>query len=159
LEEELDKLQVQLNAEKTKEVKLTDGVCFSFLGFDIRLNRNHEGKTYVSKTPRAKKCKEIGERIRAVLKANWNKPMPEVIQAVNAVIRGWVNYFRIGNSNSAFSKVKYYIERKLRRFVMRRKKLKGFGWKLWSREEIYRDWGLYNDYRIRYIHPKAAPCR
>lgn len=159
LEEELDKLQVQLNAEKTKEVKLTDGGCFSFLGFDIRLNRNHEGKTYVSKTPRAKKCKEIGERIRKVLKANWNKPMPEVIQSVNAVIRGWVNYFRIGNSNSAFCKVKYYIERKLRRFVMRRKKLKGFGWKLWSREEIYRKWGLFNDYRIRYIHTKAAPCR
>jgi len=44
LEEELYKLQVQLNAEKTKEVKLTDGGCFSFLGFDIRLNRNHEGK-------------------------------------------------------------------------------------------------------------------
>lgn len=159
LEEELDKLQVQLNVEKTKEVKLTEEGCFSFLGFDIRMNRNHEGKTYVSKTPRAKKCKEIGERIRKVLKANWNKPMNEVVQAVNAVVRGWVNYFRIGNSNSAFYKVKYYIERKLRRFVMRRKKLKGFGWKLWSREEIYRNWGLYNDYRIRYIHPKVAPCR
>ena len=157
LEEELDKLQVQLNVEKTKEVKLTESGCFSFLGFDIRLNRNYEGKTYVSKTPRPKKCKEIGERIRKVLKANWNKPMPEVIKTVNAVIRGWVNYFRIGNSNHAFYKVKYYIERKLRRFVMRRKKLKGFGWKLWSREEIYRDWGLFNDYRIQYIHPKATP--
>jgi RNA-directed DNA polymerase len=159
LEEELDKLQVQLNVEKTKEVRLTEGGCFSFLGFDIRMTRNHEGKTYVSKTPRAKKCKEIGERIRKVLKANWNKPMNEVVQAVNAVVRGWVNYFRIGNSNHAFYKVKYSIERKLRRFVMRRKKLKGFGWKLWSREEIYRNWGLYNDYRIRYIYPKAAPCR
>jgi RNA-directed DNA polymerase len=39
------------------------------------------------------------------------------------------------------------------------KKLKGFGWKLWSREDIYKKWGLYNDYRIRYIYPKATPSR
>ena len=85
--------------------------------------------------------------------------LKEVIQAVNEVIRGWVNYFRIGNSNSTFDKVRYDIERKVRRFVMKRKKLKGFGWKRWSREEIYQKWGLYNDYRIRYILPKAAPAR
>ena len=91
-----------------------------------------------------------------MLKANWNKPLKEVIQAVNSVIRGWVNYFRIGNSNSTFNKVRDYIERKVRKFVMRRKKLKGFGWKKWSREDIYEKWGLYNDYQIRYIRPKAT---
>ena len=60
--------------------------------------------------------------------------MNEVIQTINTIIRGWVNYFRIGNSNSTFNKVRNYIEKKVRRFVMRRKKLKGFGWKWWSRE-------------------------
>jgi RNA-directed DNA polymerase len=159
LKEELDKLQVQMNEEKTKVVNLKEGEYFSFLGFDIRLNRNREGKTYVSKTPRAKKRIEIGKRVKAVLKANWNKPMKEVICSVNEVIRGWVNYFRIGNSNSTFNKVRDYIERRVRKFVMRRKKLKGFGWKKWSREDIYEKWGLYNDYRIQYIHPKATPIR
>jgi RNA-directed DNA polymerase len=157
LKEELDKLQVQMNLEKTREVNLKESGCFSFLGFDIRLNRNREGKTYVSKTPRMKKRKEIGIKVRAVLKAHHDKPLKEVIQAINAVIRGWVNYFRIGNSNSAFGKVRDLIEKKVRRFVMRRKGLKGFGWKRWSREEIYQRWGLYNDYRIRYLYPKATP--
>jgi len=159
LKEELDKLQVQMNLEKTREVNLKESGCFSFLGFDIRLNRNREGKTYVSKTPRMKKRKEIGIKVRAVLKAHHDKPLKEVIQAVNAVIRGWVNYFRIGNSNCAFGKVRDLIEKKVRRFVMRRKGLKGFGWKRWSREEIYQKWGLYNDYRIRYLYPKATPSR
>ena len=159
LKEELDKLEVQMNMEKTKVVNLRKGDCFSFLGFDIRLNKNREGKTYVSKTPRKKKQQEIGKRVKSVLKANWNKPLKEVIQAVNSVIRGWVNYFRIGNSNSTFNKVRDYIERKVRKFVMRRKKLKGFGWKKWSREDIYEKWGLYNDYQIRYILPKATPSR
>ncbi len=159
LKEELDKLQVQMNEEKTKVVNLKERSCFSFLGFDFRLNKNREGKTYVSKTPRKKKRIEIGKRVRAVLKANRSKPLKEVICLVNAVIRGWVNYFRIGNSNSTFDKVRYDTEKKVRRFVMKRKKLKGFGWKRWSREEIYQKWGLYNDYRIRYILPKAAPAR
>lgn len=159
LKEELDKLQVQMNIEKTKVVNLKEGGCFSFLGFDIRLNKNREGATYVSKTPRKKKRQEIGKRVKATLKANWNKPLKEVMQAVNAVIRGWVNYFRIGNSNSTFNKVRNDMEKKVRKFVMRRKKLKGFGWKKWSREEIYEKWGLYNDYRIQYIRPKAVPGR
>jgi RNA-directed DNA polymerase len=159
LKEELDKLQVQMNLEKTREVNLKEGGCFSFLGFDIRFNRNREGKTYVSKTPRVKKRKEIGRKVKAVLEANRDKPLKEVIQAVNAVVRGWVNYFRIGNSHSTFDKVRYFIEKKVRRFVMRRKGLKGFGWKRWSREDIYKRWGLYNDYQIRYISPKATPSR
>jgi RNA-directed DNA polymerase len=159
LKEELDKLQVQMNLEKTREVNLKEGGCFSFLGFDIRLNRNREGKTYVSKTPRMKKRKEIGRKVKAVLRFHFDKPLKEVIQAVNAVVRGWVNYFRVGNSTRTFCKVRDFIEKKVRRFVMKRKGRKGFGWKRWSREEIYKNWGLYNDYQIRYLYPKATPSR
>jgi len=159
LKEELDKLQVQMNEGKTTVVNLKEGGCFSFLGFDFRLNRNRKGQTYVSKTPRKKKRKEIGEKVKAVLKANWNQPLGEVIQAVNIVVRGWVNYFRIGNSTQTFNVVRYEIERKVRKFVMKRQKRRGFGWKRWSREEIYQKWGLYRDYRIQYLYPKAAPAR
>jgi RNA-directed DNA polymerase len=159
LKEELEKLDVRMNEEKTRVVNLKEGGCFSFLGFDIRLNCNRKGRSYVSKTPRRKKRKEICERVKATLKAHWNKPLAEVIQAVNAVIRGWVNYFRIGNSARTFRAVRYEIERKVRKFVMKRQKRRGFGWKRWSREEIYQKWGLFRDYRIQYVFPKAAPTR
>ena len=159
LKEELDKLQVQMHLEKTREVNLKEGGCFSFLGFDIRLNRNREGKIYVSKTPRMKKRKEIGRKVKAMLKAHHDKPLKEAIQAVNGVIRGWVNYFRIGNSYDTFGKVRDFTEKKVRRFVMKRKGLKGFGWKRWSKEDIYGKWGLYNDYQIRYLYLKATPDR
>ena len=159
LREELDKLQVEMNEEKTRVVDLKGGGSFSYLGFDFRLNRNRKGKTYVSKTPRMKKRKEVGERVKAVLKANWNEPLGEVIEAVNAVVRGWVNYFRVGNSARTFGVVRHEVERKVRKFIMRRQKRRGFGWKRWSREELYQTWGLYGDYRIRYFYPKAAPAR
>jgi RNA-directed DNA polymerase len=159
LKEELGKLDVQMNQEKTKVVNLKEGGCFGFLGFDFRLGTSPKGKTYVSRTPKQKKCKEIGEKVKSVLKANCSEPLNDVIQSVNAVIRGWVNYFRIGNSSSAFSKVKYDVEKKVRKFVMKRQKRKGYGWKRWSREDVYQRWGLYNDYQIRYFQPKAAPSR
>lgn len=159
LKEELDKLQVEMNRDKTKVVDLKQGGCFSFLGFDIRLNRNRKGNIYVSKTPRKKKCIEIGRRVKTVLKTNCAMPLNEVIQSVNTVVRGWVNYFRIGNSSSTFNKTKDDIEKKVRKFVMRRQKRKGYGWKRWSRADIYQKWGLYNDYRIRYVNPKAALVR
>jgi RNA-directed DNA polymerase len=157
LKEGLDALGVAINKEKTKIVNLREKGCFSFLGFDIRLSKNREGKTYVSKTPRKKKCVEIGKRVKAVLKTSWNDPLPEVVDAVNRIIRGWVNYFRIGNSTRAFMKVRNDIEKKVRRFVAKRKKLRGFGWTRWSKEEVYQKWGLYNDYSIRYLRPKGAP--
>ena len=159
LKEELDKLDVQMNQEKTKVVNLKENGSFGFLGFDFRLNTNRNGKTYVSKTPKQKKCKEIGEKVKAVLKANCVKPLNEVIQSVNAVIRGWVNYFRIGNSSSAFGKVRYEVEKKVRKFVIKRQKRNGYGWKRWSSEAVYQRWGLYNDYRIRYYQAKAVPSR
>jgi len=159
LKEELDKLQVQMNEEKTKEEDLKEGGSFSFLGFDIRLNRNRKGKHYVSKTPRKKKRQEIVKRIRETLRANRNKPIREAVQAVNSVVRGWVNYFRIGNSNRAFCCVRDYLEKKVRKLACRQQKRKGFGWKRWSREVLYREWGLYNDYQIRYYSPKAALAR
>lgn len=159
LKEELDKLQVEMNRDKTKVVDLKQDGCFSFLGFDIRLNRNRKGNIYVSKMPRKQKSIEIGRRVKTVLKTNCAMPLNEVIQSVNTVVRGWVNYFRIGNSSSTFNKTKDDIEKKVRKFVMRRQKRKGYGWKRWSRADIYQKWGLYNDYRIRYVNPKAVLAR
>jgi RNA-directed DNA polymerase len=52
-----------------------------------------------------------------------------------------------------------FIEKKVRRFVMKRKGRKGFGWKRWSREEIYKNWGLYNDYQIRLTNAPTASLK
>ncbi|WP_367363425.1 group II intron maturase-specific domain-containing protein, partial [Mesotoga sp.] len=40
--------------------------------------------------------------------------------------RNWVNYFRIGNSKKVFSFIRDWVNRKLRRHMMRKKQKKGF---------------------------------
>ncbi len=58
------------------------------------------------------------------------------------MIVGWVNYFRVGNSRRAFGWIRFEMMRKIRRFVMKQKGRPGCGWKRWSNEAIYKEWGL-----------------
>ncbi|MFP3020752.1 MAG: group II intron reverse transcriptase/maturase, partial [Wolbachia sp.] len=65
----------------------------------------------------------------------------------------------IGNSNRSFNYVKYWVNKKIRRNLMKSRKMrKGFGWKRWSMGWIGK-LGLYSDYRIRYYVPKALPAQ
>lgn len=56
--EELAKPGVEVNKEKTREVDLTCGETFSFLGFEFRLTKTRQGKGGVRLTPRLKARKE-----------------------------------------------------------------------------------------------------
>ncbi len=150
LEEELKRLGVELNPEKTKIVDLGKDETFNLLGFTWRLVTSKRGKKYPLITPRPEKRKAILKKIRRVIKENWNEKLPVVIGEINPVLRGWVNYFRIGHSSETFSYVKWNVDKKVRRFIRKKHKRPGYGYNRWSKEVPYRDWGLYNDYQIRY---------
>jgi hypothetical protein len=77
------------------------------------------------------------------------------VAEVNPILRGWVNYFKVGNSSQAFNKVKYHVERKVRRFAAKQRKRTGFGWKRWSSDIVYGSWGLFRDYHLAYASAKA----
>jgi hypothetical protein len=81
-------------------------------------------------------------------------PLEEVIQDINPVIRGWVNYFRIGHSKVAFSSVRYYTVRKVLRYIRRKQLKRGFGWKTWTSDVLYGHYGLFYDYHL--LPSKAA---
>ena len=72
-----------------------------------------------------------------------------------------MNYFAVGNSGRCFAFIRDWVEKKIRRHMMRAKKRKGFGWKRWSKEWLSQVLGLFNDYRVRYYapNPKVAPAR
>jgi RNA-directed DNA polymerase len=126
---------VSLNAEKTRLVTITDpGASFAFLGFELRWERSpRTGRWYASGVPRPKKVIAIQREVGEILRRSRHLPIQAAAPAqVNPVLRGWVNYFRVGNSGRAFDKVKYEVERKVRRLAAKKCKRKGFGWKRWS---------------------------
>jgi RNA-directed DNA polymerase len=46
-------------------------------------------------------------------------PVAVIVARVNAVVAGWVSYFRVGNSGRAFSEVRDYLEMKIRTLLTR----------------------------------------
>ena len=162
LEEELRKVEIEINEEKTKVVDFGSGGSFGFLGFDFRAGRNRFGKRFVLRTPMRKKQSELIRRVRMILKYSRHRKLEEVLEKIRPVIVGWVNYFRVGNSRRAFDWIRFEIMRKIRRFAMKQKGRPGCGWKRWSNEAIYKEWGLVNDYRVQYFYRspvKVSPAR
>jgi RNA-directed DNA polymerase len=160
LREELAKLEVEVNEEKSRTVDVTKGESFGFLGFDIRRVRSARGKWYALTTPKPKKRTELLGRLREVFASYRSQPVVGVIEQINQVLRGWVNYFAYGHSSACFSYVRDWVETKVRRHLARNSKRRGFGWKRWSRRWLTQHLGLYADYRVRYGGPvqKALPA-
>jgi RNA-directed DNA polymerase len=148
--EELAKLDIQINAEKTRMVDLTQDEAFNFLGFNFRRVKTRRGKWGVHYTPKMKARTALLKRLKEVFHGFISQAVDRVIYLINPILRGWVNYFRIGHSGKCFGYVKDWVEKKVRRHLMRARKLRGFGWDRWSKAWFYETLGLYSDYRVRY---------
>ena len=157
LKEELSRLGVQLNSEKTKIVEMEQGETFGFLGFDYRLIKMNQRKMVLIR-PKKENVQHLLTKVREHLKKNRNQNVYQMIKGLNPILRGWVNYYRIGHSSKEFSFIREWAERKIRRFVRKSQGRKGYGWKEWSKQVVYEQWGLYDDYKIRYHEPKVKPA-
>jgi len=148
LREELKILDVEINEEKTKVVDLRKGEKFGFLGFDFRRNVNSQGKGWPHYQPKLSSRTKLLRKLKDIFKRHISQPISRVIYLINPILRGWVNYFRVGHSSKCFGFIKDWVQKKIRRFLMRSKRRQGFGWKRWSRDWIYEILGVYNDYQV-----------
>jgi len=159
IEVELGKIEVEINREKSRIVNLALGESFEFLGFEFRRLKSRNGKWRPDCKPRMKSRTKITQRIREICRNNRSQPVANLIGEINPVIRGWVEYFRMGNSSRDFRYVQEWTAMKVRRHMMRAKGRKGFGWKWWSTRWFYDVLGLYNDYKIRYYRESQPSDR
>ena len=159
LREELAKLRVEINEEKSRMVDLSKGESFSFLGFEYRRILSRKRVWRVQYVPRLKKRTALLAKLREIFHRYISQPVGRVIEVINPILRGWVNYFAVGHSSRCFSFIKDWVERKIRRHLMRARLRPGFGWKRWSRPWLYERLGLFHEYRLRRSEPpsKAQP--
>jgi hypothetical protein len=54
-----------------------------------------------------------------------SQPIERVINLINPVLRGWVNYFAVGHSSECFSFIKDWVEKKVRRQLAHAAEAKG----------------------------------
>jgi len=150
LREELATLDLRLNEAKSRIVDLGQGEAFGFLGFDFRRVRSVRGRWRPQYTPKLTQRTALLEKLKERFRRYDSQPVGRVITEINPILRGWVNYFRIGNAARCLAYVRNWVETKVRRHLMRARNRASFGWTRWSTVGLYEALGLFQDYRVRY---------
>jgi RNA-directed DNA polymerase len=158
LRQELAKLQVEVNEEKSTTVELARGESFGFLGFEFRRIRARSGRWRPQYAPKLKKRTALLVKLKDVFRRFQSQPVSRVIELINPILRGWVNYFAVGHSSRCFNYIQDWVEKKIRRHIRRVQKREGFGWTTWSRTRLCETLGLFNGYRVRSRSSKASPA-
>jgi RNA-directed DNA polymerase len=74
LREELAKLQVEVNEEKSRRVDLTKRESFGFLGFEFRRVRSRAGRWMPLRTPLLKKRTELLRKLKVWFRRHRSQP-------------------------------------------------------------------------------------
>lgn len=154
LREEFAKLEVEVNEEKSRVVDMAKEESFGFLGFEFRRVRSRRGAWRPQLTPQLKKRTALLRKLKVIFRSFRSQPVTRVIEVINPILRGWVNYFAQGNSSKCFDFIRDWVERKVRRHLRRARQRPGFGWKKWSTRWLYDKLGLFDDYRVRRTSPE-----
>ncbi len=153
LREALAKLDLVLNEAKTRLVDLTRDERFGFVGFTFRRVQSLGGVWRPQSTPKLTKRTALLRKLKEIFRRGRSQPVGRVIARINPILRGWVNYFRIGHASRCFASVRDWVERKVRRHLMKARGCRGFGWTRWSRAWVSDTLGLFTDYGGRYLSP------
>jgi RNA-directed DNA polymerase len=142
----LERLGLSLNETKTRIVDATQG-SFNFLGFSIRMSRGMDsGKPYPHVCPAEKSVMKIKAKLTEQTRRELTViPLNKIVENVNRILRGWVNFFHYKNSSQVMEKVKTHAEQRLRAHLMNRHKVRdrGIGEGRFPSVDLYRRHGLY----------------
>ena len=117
------KLGLKVNATKTKVTKPTQ---LKYLGFGF-----WKGTDGWKARPHEDSVARFKYKLKMLTNRSWSVSMDERIEKINAVIRGWVNYFRIGSMKKVLLRIDEHLRTRMRIVI----------WKQWKTGEK-RYWGL-----------------
>ena len=117
------KLGLKVNMTKTK---VTKPMKLKYLGFGfVKMNGKWEAR------PHKNSIANFKRKLKRLTNRSWPITMDERIQRLNWVIRGWINYFRIGKMKYQMMKIDEHLRTRMRVVV----------WKQWKTNQK-RYWGL-----------------
>jgi len=127
----LARLGLELHPDKTRRVDLSRGKGgFDFLGCHLRKRMSgpiwekaRKRVYFLQRWPSPRSMKRVRQRVKDLTGSNRSgvKDVRVIIADLNPVLRGWGNYFRTGNATQKFIQIDTYVERRLRRLLVRRK--------------------------------------
>jgi RNA-directed DNA polymerase len=125
----LARLGLELHPEKTRVVDLSWGhEGFDFLGCHLRKRlsgpiwkRSRQRVYFLQRWPSQRAMRHVRTRIRELTpRGRCHEDLRTVIADLNAVVRGWGQYFRTGNAATRFVQLDRYVEDRLRGLLLKR---------------------------------------
>jgi RNA-directed DNA polymerase len=120
------RLGLRINREKTRIISdlRADGASLTFLGYSLKYAHDRlgrKGRKYLCIEPSAKAMQRQRDKVRQIINPKQScTPLPELITRLNAQLRGWSNYFRLGYPRKAFRDLNAYVRAKLTWHLQRR---------------------------------------
>ncbi|HQW57117.1 MAG TPA: group II intron reverse transcriptase/maturase [Saprospiraceae bacterium] len=124
LKNTLSRMGLKLNETKTRLIQAQDSI-FDFLGFTIRYDKDILGRStrYWNIQASNKSMNKIREKISEHLHKSGHHNPKQVAQGLNAIIRGWLNYYEIPKVSYPTMKnraLRHYLMKKLNRYYNRK---------------------------------------
>ena len=131
------KLGLKVNATKTK---VTPPGKLKYLGFGFWKDKE-EWKT----RPHKESVERLKRKLKSLCKRSWSVDLTYRIGKINAVSRGWINYFRIGSMKNKLLSIDEHLRTQIRVII----------WKQWK-VPSKREWGLVKLGVPHWLAHKAA---
>ena len=106
--EVLAPMGLSLSEEKTGVCHIDEG--FDFLGWRIQRRpwRGRTGKWAIYTYPSKEALASVMKKVRSLTRRAKHRRLADLLRLLNAVLRGWCNYFRHGVSSRTFSYLDHY---------------------------------------------------
>ena len=137
-------LELTLNEGKTKVVDAREET-FDFLGYTTTVKKSpRTGKTFPLITPSKEAIEQIKGEIRALTcRKNLGLPKEVVVDKLNKVVRGWTGYFYYGHCSKDLSRLKGFLDERVRIYLRRKHGKKSRGYRAFPYRYLYENLGLY----------------
>jgi len=139
----MGKLKLTVNEKKTRRSSLPEET-FTFLGYTFgRCYSMQTGRGYISARPSKKKVSKVTGKVSELTEGRTTyRETEEVVSSLNSVLRGWANYFCLGPVRGIYEALSRYAQRRLRRWLVRKHRVKGRGITEYPREYLHGELGL-----------------
>jgi RNA-directed DNA polymerase len=139
----MTKLKLTVNETKTRLCRGPDEP-FDFLGYTIgRCYSPKTGWPYLGVRPSDRKLQGLYRKLSEQTGRQWLWLEPEeMVGRLNAVLRGWANYFCLGTVTAAYHKVTAHVCYRLRRWLVRKYRLRGSQTTRFANRYLHEELGL-----------------
>lgn len=152
----LERMGLKLNTEKSRKINSKEE-SFNFLGFVFRYDRGQTDwrQMYWHIEPSMESQNKVRANIKEYFKKNRYKPMPEFSPGLNAILRGWMNYYhipKVSYCRKTFNHLKWHLDVKLWKHYERKSQKVSKLYRRYGFEGMVKKYGLIDPSKYIYQH-------